>query len=573
MKLSARLLFSFLLFFFIFFGLTQSTYAQSINQAPQNSYNAPNTNPDVPPRNPATTGNVVGTFQPQADYVPKNLHTYTQSVMLEVASGLSCLIAGVDPVNPNGECLGFDPQTKKIGYMKSGGGAIGTMENLIAMTFTPPLHTSDYFQNLAQNFGLSKQTYAVLYDTGGDRGATTPVNQNGMGFQGLSPLLKIWEAFRNIAYLLFVLVFIIIGIAIMLRVKIDPRTVMAIQNQIPKLIIGILLVTFSFAIAGFLIDIMWVAIYLFYGIFEGIKGADISSLSPQNIQGVSPINAAGGLGGIGSIAHNVSGSISNVISSLFDNTWGRLIAGAIGGILGTGVGGVLGTVGKVLKPGAQAAGGANPVAMGFSALSIGVGIAAGFLAGSKLLAVVGGAVAFIIISIALLWALFRVWFALLSAYIMILIDIVFAPFWIVAGLFPGSKISFNTWLRDIVANLAAFPAVLVMFLLGKTFMDAFATKFPVGQFVPPFIGNPGDYKAFGSLIGLGIILTIPNVVKMIKTALNAPQMDLSSIGAAVGAGVGVAMAGPRAVGQYFRTPKMGERQGLGGIVRGIFGMS
>ena len=37
---------------------------------------------------------------------------------------------------------------------------------------------------------------------------------------------------------------------------------MTIQNQIPKIIISLILVTFSFAIAGFLIDLMWVSIYV-----------------------------------------------------------------------------------------------------------------------------------------------------------------------------------------------------------------------------------------------------------------------------------------------------------------------
>ncbi|MEK7185875.1 MAG: hypothetical protein AAB675_00745, partial [Patescibacteria group bacterium] len=69
--------FCFLLFAFCFLK-TPSSFAQTLpyqNPQPQaiQSYAAPSTNQDVPPRNPATTGNVVGTFQPQADYVPNNL--------------------------------------------------------------------------------------------------------------------------------------------------------------------------------------------------------------------------------------------------------------------------------------------------------------------------------------------------------------------------------------------------------------------------------------------------------------------------------------------------------------------
>ena len=533
----------FLLFLFsILYSLfsIQSVSAQSINQSPQNSYNAPNTNPDV----------------------PKNLHTYTQNVMLEVTSGLSCLIAGIDPINPNGKCLGFDTKTGKIGYVSSGGGAIGAMGNMIAMLYVPPAHTRDYIQNLAQNFGISKHAYArIIYDGSNSGEPPAASSNNGIGFQGLLPLINIWSAFRNIVYLLFVLVFIVIGVAIMLRIRIDPRTVMTIQNQIPKLIIGILLVTFSFAIAGFLIDIMWVAIYLFYGVFASIQGVDVSSLNPTSMQGANPIGAVGGLGGIGGIANHASGSIKSIITSLFDGTAGSVIVGIIGTVIGAGVGSVVPVIGTAI--GAVAGG------------------ILGTLAGSTLFGVVGWVVAFLIISIALLWALFRVWFALLSAYIMILVDVVFAPFWVVAGLFPGSKLSFNSWVRDMLANLSVFPATIVMFLLGKTFIDAFAKGGAVGQFVPPLIGNPGDIKAFGALIGLGIILTTPSVLKMMKAAFQAPQIDLSSIGAAVGVGAGapgrlISGGASTAFAPHYKTPPGGGPPqlvypggGLGMFLRGF----
>ena len=468
-------------------------------------------------------------------------------------AAVSCQLTGIDPVNPKQKCLGVDQKTGKIGFVENGGGAVGVMGNLIAMTFTPPIHTIDYFQNLSQNFGITKPTYAFILGPDGKNVPTHPSSSsNGIGLQGISPLLDIWAAFRNIVYLLFVLVFVIIGVAIMLRVKIDPRTVMTIQNQIPKLIIGILLVTFSFAIAGFLIDLMYVFIYLIYGIISGIPNVgDVSKLSPSNLQGGNPFNAVGGLGGIGGIAHNASGGIGNIIASLFDGKIGMVIAGFLGAVIGAGAGSLIPFIG--------------------TAVGMIIGGVAGVAGGSAALSFFGSLIAFIVIGGALLWALFRLWFVLLSAYIYILLDIILAPFWVLAGLFPGSQISFNSWVRDIVANLAAFPATIAIFLLAKVFMDVIPSA--KSSFAPPLIGNPGDYKSFAALIGLGIILVTPNIVNMMKSALKAPKMDLSSIGAAVGAGAGVAMAGPRAVGQYFRRPTMDQRQGLSGVLRGILNMS
>src|SRR3990167_10044976 len=222
--LSFLILFLFSAFYFLSSATSAHAAAPTITPTQTKSAAvAANTNPDV----------------------PNNLHNWTQNVMIEVMSALTCQLAGVDPVNPKQSCLGADQATGKIGFLPSPqeGGAIGFMGNMITMLYTPPLHTIDYIQNLAQNFGITKPAFARLADyedTPGTPADTGPTVDFGTGFYAISPLMNIWTAFRNIAYMLFVLVFVIIGVAIMLRIRIDPRTVMTIQNQIPKLIIGIL---------------------------------------------------------------------------------------------------------------------------------------------------------------------------------------------------------------------------------------------------------------------------------------------------------------------------------------------
>lgn len=406
----------------------------------------------------------------------QDLHTYTQTVMIEVMSSLTCVLAGVDPVNPSQKCLGI--ANGKIGPVDSSGGAIGAMGSLIALTYTPSLNTGDYVRYLAGNFGVTKSAYA---------------QQNGIGLQGLSPLVPIWAAFRNITYLLFVLIFLAIGFAIMLRVRIDPRTVMSIENQIPKIIIGLILVTFSFAIVGFLIDLMWLFIYLVIGVFRTIPGVNISD-SFANIQGLNALEVANNIsGGIFGIATNSTNGIREIVTGLFAGEGTPL--NALSDI--PGLGGILG------------------------------GIANGIIS----------VLFFIIIAIAILFSLFRLWFTLIKAYVMILIVAVFSPFWILAGMLPGSKLSFVSLLRELGANLVSFPATIVLFLLAKTFIDAFAGPSENPLFVPPLIGNPGDYKALGAIVGLGMILIAPDINKMMRRALQAPDFDFSAIGQAIGVGV------------------------------------
>ena len=503
MKIAVRFLLIGLLAFFSIFFLAKTSFAQTQSNYPpvNSSYAAPNTNPDV----------------------PNNLHTWTQNVMIEVMSAMSCQLAGIDPTNPSAKCLGVDNKTGKIGYVQNGGGAIGIMGNLIALTLTPPIHTSDYIAYVSRNFGIAKPTYAA----------------NQSGFNSLSPIMGTWVVFRNIVYLLFVLIFLVIGIAIMLRVKIDPRTVMTIQNQIPKIIIGLILVTFSFAIAGLLIDVMWIVIYLFINV---LSAAD-------------PSLAAGGAG-------KITQDLNNTTLNFANNP--NLFSGGLLGVAGGAAGSIASIIGSMFSgSGAATQTAGNPI---IDLITNPIGTALGAIIGG-LLTIVGGIAAFFIIMIALLWAMFKLWFSLLNAYIFILVDVVFAPFWIVSGLLPGGQsMGFNAWLRDMLGNLSAFPTTIAMFLLGKILIDSFGNNGSAQGFLPPLIGNPAasGTNVFGSLIALGIIFTTPHVVKITKAAFKAPKIDLGPIEESVGAGqavVGGFVGG--ASKSVFRRDQYGRAEGPG----------
>jgi len=536
-----RLAFSLFLFFILyslFFILPVHAQSQQNNAATQQANPAltTNTNPDV----------------------PKNLHTWTQTVMIEVMASMLCQLTGVDPINPNQKCLGVDPKTGQVGFVEEGGGAIGVLSNMIVMTYTPPLRTNEYVSYLAQNFGLAKPAHAQT---------------TGTGFDGISPLLKLWVVFRNLVYMLFIAVFIVMGFGIMLRIHIDPRTVMTIANQLPNAIIAILLVTFSFAIAGFLIDIMWTSIYVTYNVIAS-SNSSVSNLNPTDMAGKTAFEAAGGFANVGSISTALAIPIGDEIRRQLHIEWcpdivtcanhifnplspfGAFIDIMKGGMFGVNIPSlVINLISssvaisyffKIMT--IPASTGGTPI------ISDVVNLVTTFAKGGAASAATIGAysasqftlrvalpviIPFIIIATALIWALFRIWFQLILAYVSILINVVFAPFWIVGGLFPGSPAGFGGWFREMLANLASFPVTIGMFLLGKVFIDVFshATTAP---FVPPLIGNFANTNLFGSLIGLGIILMTPQVVNMMKDLIKSPQFKYSSaVGQAVGVGTSV----------------------------------
>lgn len=88
------------------------------------------------------------------------------------------------------------------------------------------------------------------------------VKAQGFGYTASDLAREIWKATRNIAYGLMIVATIIIAFMVMFQVKISPQVIITAQSAIPKIIIGIILVTFSYAIAGFAIDLMYVVIGL-----------------------------------------------------------------------------------------------------------------------------------------------------------------------------------------------------------------------------------------------------------------------------------------------------------------------
>lgn len=88
-------------------------------------------------------------------------------------------------------------------------------------------------------------------------------NAQGFGFNtGGKPVQFMWTITRNISYSLLVMATIVMAFLVMFRVKIAPQVVVTVQSAIPNIMFSTILITFSYAIAGFVIDLMYVLIGL-----------------------------------------------------------------------------------------------------------------------------------------------------------------------------------------------------------------------------------------------------------------------------------------------------------------------
>lgn len=412
--------------------------------------------------------------------VPRNMNTYMQSIFISFTSMISCQIIGTDITHPKTKCLGVDPLTGKIGFAKNDGGLIGSIGQMIVTLYNPPTSFGEYITYTKSNFGIVKPTYAQI---------------TGNGFDSIKPLLKIWLIFRNLTYMIFVIAFILVGLAIMLRIKIDPRTVMSVENQIPKLIIGLIMVTLSFPIAGLLIDTMWLGTY-----------ASINILDPNseitNKINESPWNFFSNTLGFWTLPSSVGSNIFNITQD------------------------TLGPLGS----------GNQCLSFSWYSLKCITDVVASTIGGLFV-----GILGYLIVLIALMITLVRLWFTLLKAYISVLLHIVIAPFWILTGISPSGKPGFGGWLIEIISNLSVFPATIFVILLAKLFSESFGKNVsPASPFSPPLIGIP-NADSIGSLIAFGFILLTPTLLDKIRKAIGAIEFDTKAIAGGVGVATGVGM--------------------------------
>jgi len=332
----------------------------------------------------------------------------------------------------------------------------------------------------------------------------TKVNaQTGYGYVALDALQKYWTGFRNMAYAIIVLVTIIFAFMIMFRVKLNPQTVVSVQSALPKIILALILATFSYAIAGFLVDLTYVVSGLFASLIVmagfSTKIADVYSF-------IVPSAASVGLGNFVIFGYMIQYIIAFAIA---------LVWSVIANVIGLSVYGVLASV-----------------------LTI-----------------------FIVVWLIVLmvWYTIKIPWVLIKNLISIYISIVIAPLQIVAGTVVPS-FGFGQWLKKLISELLVFPVTgLIMYLAWATLRNSYIVNYhaigqelggsiPARLWAPPIVGSVGDMSGLLWLfVSFGLIAMLPNVVKYMKQFIMGEKFtNGSAMGTAVGlAGTGAGFAEAR----------------------------
>lgn len=412
--------------------------------------------------------------------------------------------------------------SNQLKFSKSIGMSDGLLPQLgflLAKTITiKPASTIDYVNYVANNLKQNK-VISNAY-------AATP----GYGFTALSPILPIWKSFRDISYILFSLAFVIYGFMIMFRIKIDSKTAASVQLALPKLIMTLLMITFSYAIVGFLVDLSTVAGGLLINILrlgsKPILNPDLTKF------GVNMIGAVSGQTSTGAILSFLINSIVGVIISPII-VFTMIFFGSLGSI---------------------------------------IGLIAGIAIASPLVGWAGMVIA-LIVMLTIGYAYFKLVTKLFSAFISVIVSLIFAPILLLGNVLPGSN-AFSAWIMGLIANLSVFPIASFFLVLAYALMlqpifgmvsllpSAFSgiaipkieeslgvmSMSALGpMWSPPMtvgFGNaniPGIGDMSGSvvlgLIGFGILLMASKYVDMVRDALKVPPFKYgSAIGEALKSG-------------------------------------
>lgn len=222
-----------------------------------------------------------------------------------------------------------------------------------------------------------------------------------------SGIVGLWNRVLNLAYVAFVLIMIVAGFMIMFRHKLGGQTMVTIGNVLPGVITALILATFSFAIAGLIIDLGGVLT----GLVSFILGGN--DFEPTSIAG-----------------------------------WGRIINSAMG----------FGSLESTFNFG-QGSLGLAAIGKGLALLFVNVGWMAP-VAGTVLGLGVVGLILFVVVLGVVAFGALKVLIALYKAYFSLLLSVILGPLQITLGAMPGNSHMIKNWFLSIFRNVLVFPVIL-----------------------------------------------------------------------------------------------------------------
>lgn len=389
-----------------------------------------------------------------------------------------------------------------------------TMKNALGLSLVIPDASDFGALSSSQNESWTKvftdrplSTYGYIKGVLSKLSPASEVNAQGFGYAALGTGLQtVWRLSRNTTYFLLILAIVVMAFMIMFRTKISPQTVITVQSALPKIVITLVLITFSYAIGGFLIDIMYVVL--------GILSAILTS--------------------------------GNILSGF---TWNDMFQAF------TQKSSVLLLFYYWLEFGIAS------IAAAFTFTGYGIG---------NIISLIIFVIIWIVLIIVLLIASFKIWWLLVKTFMSIILKICFSPFFLIGesfGLGGGFKGWAISLLSDLavypimavmffIAVLFLTPALPNWFLDGWQIFDIPSDAIGNTVWDPPFTLGTGAVEIMFLFASLAVIMLIPKIADIIKSLMQGRPFGY-------GSAIGEAVAIPMNWGQS------GAKQGVGWAIREV----
>ncbi len=420
------------------------------------------------------------------------------------------------------------------------------ISSLISLTMSNPPSSGLYWaKNSLEGASLIPKTYA-----------------QGIGFVSLTSFQTIWKAMRDITFLILVIIIVASGFIIMFNIPLGGKSSVTIEAVLPRLVITLLLISFSYAIAGFLIDAMYVSMFLVISLFAPIIQGSQSDIIGSALSG-QPTNLFYAIwwaplanGDIWDISRSLTELVPPMVRYVVDSTvyysLGHILlliataglpdGSAVSGPLRSGAAKVgkglvsttSGAMWKILSKissikdslknvgiasndtGLEAQGslvfvsGTAKGGLGLVALILQLLLVEPFMAVFRSYFTL--ALVFVLLMISLLFTFFKVFAMLFGTYVDIILSIMFAPIYIVMNAMPGSK-AFEDWIKNLAINLLTFPIVMAL-LMVVSYMTQFADT--TEMWTPPFLTGIASQRAIQVLVAGTILFNIPSFIEKIR---------------------------------------------------------
>jgi hypothetical protein len=260
-------------------------------------------------------------------------------------------------------------------------------------------------------------------------------------------IVGIWSRVRNLSYVFFILIMLVAGFMIMFRHKLGGQTLVTLGNALPNIILSLILVTFSFAIAGIIIDLGGVAMVLV-----------------QDLLGLNEYVST----------HNLWS-----LMGVFFNGTGRILGVSLGGgvALAATIIGIVGVLGASNPVGWFILGGVGIVALLIILLIVGI-----VLVGSVMVLI-----------------------TLIKAYVGILLNVILAPIQITMAAIPGNQEMLKNWLNNLLRNVMVFPAVFFLINLPLAIVDSAELNLGFPEKLV-YVDSVSDANGMDGLVALFVFL-------------------------------------------------------------------